>query len=80
MKNLKNTDRWNAAHYNKTQMLEQCCFVNIDAQTQANESIFKNQKELSDWLIGWVPHATGLPEDKAQKFVSDVMQNAKKAP
>jgi hypothetical protein len=30
--------------------------------------------------MGWVPHATGLPEDKAQEFVSDVMQATKKVP
>ena len=27
--------------------------------------------------MGWVPHATGLTEDKAQEFVQDVTQAAK---
>lgn len=61
-------------------LLEQCGFVNIDAQTKANESVFKNQQELCDWLMGWVPHATGLTENKAQEFVQDVTQAAKNAP
>ncbi len=61
-------------------LLEQCGFVNIDAQTKAHESVYKNQKEFCDWLMGWVPHATGLTEARAQEFVSDVTQTAKKAP
>jgi hypothetical protein len=44
---------------------------------KGNECVFKNHKALCDWLMGWVPHATGLPEDKAQEFVQDITQAAR---
>lgn len=58
-------------------LLDQCGFVNIDACIQVNDRVFKNQKELCDWLTGWVPHATGLAEDKAQELIQDMAKSAK---
>ncbi len=63
-----------------TPLLERCGFVNIDARIKANECVFKNQKDLCDWLMGWVPYATGLVEDKAQEFVQDTTQAFKNCP
>jgi len=58
-------------------MLEQCGFVNIDAQTTKNERVYKNQKELCDWLMAWAPNATGLTGNEVQEFVQDVALAAK---
>ncbi|MEI6242240.1 MAG: methyltransferase domain-containing protein [Chlamydiota bacterium] len=61
-------------------LLEKCGFVTNDVQVKAKESVFKNQKEMCDWLMGWIPHGTGLSEDRAQEFVQDITQTAKNAP
>jgi len=61
-------------------LLERCGFVNIDAHVKKDERVFKDQKELCDWLMGWVPYATGLDEDKALEFLQDVTSWAKDVP
>ena len=59
-------------------LLEQCGFVDIDAHIEESRRVFKNQKELCEWLMGWVPHATGMDGDRALEFVQDVTHAAKK--
>ena len=61
-------------------LLAQSGFANIEAHVKANKCVFKNQKDFRDWLMGWVPHATGLAEDEAREFVEDITQAVPNCP
>lgn len=57
-------------------LMEEVGFVNIKAEIKRNDRVFKNLKDLHGWLMGWVPHATGLVGEKALELVQDIAQVA----
>lgn len=62
-------------------LLEHCGFVNnIDPYMTADEFRFENQEKLCNWMMAWVPYATGLTEERAREFVHELTQRPKDAP
>jgi trans-aconitate methyltransferase len=59
-------------------MLEACGFTAIDVRYEERTTTYSNQEALFDWLMGWVPHSTGLPLEQAQEFARDMVAGAVK--
>jgi trans-aconitate methyltransferase len=54
-------------------ILEACGFMTIDVRYEERTTTYPNQEALFDWLMGWVPHSTGLPLEQAQAFARDMV-------
>ena len=55
-------------------MLKQCGFNNIDVKLNIVLQTFPGKEDLFNVLFAWVPHFTGLPDDKAREFTQDVVE------
>lgn len=56
-------------------MLESCGFKDIDVQCNVAKRLLKNKEELFNWAFAWVPHSTGLSDNKAREFTQDVVDS-----
>lgn len=34
---------------------------------------FQNKEDLFNWTFAWIPHSTGLSDDKAREFTQDIV-------
>lgn len=50
-------------------LLTKVGFVDVDAVIKDSPYVFESPKEQSDWMMGWVPYATGLTEEQARNFL-----------
>ncbi len=56
-------------------MLHQCGFKNIQAITLQASTEYESSEKLLQWLMAWVPYATGLPQDEDLEFAQDIVAN-----
>ena len=54
-------------------LLEDAGFKNINVQTKEKSCSFQNKKDLFNWSLAWLPHATGLGEEKAKELAQDIV-------
>lgn len=60
---------------NYKQMLVECGFKNIRIKIVRTSRFFNTTEAFVDYAMGWVPHATGLPNDQAFVFAHDLADN-----
>jgi trans-aconitate methyltransferase len=58
-----------------TKLLESTGFKKIRVNQEIKEKIYKDKEEIFNWAFAWVPHATGLPENKAREFTDDIVKS-----
>lgn len=56
-------------------MLERTGFKTIDIKHEVTLRTFDSTQDIFNWAFAWVPHLTGLPEDKAREFTQDVVDS-----
>jgi hypothetical protein len=56
-----------------SELLKTVGFHDIDVKRERVEHLFKDEKDLFNMVFSWVPHSTGLPDDKARKFTQDIV-------
>jgi len=54
-------------------MIASCGFTTIDVQLIMSTRIYATREELFNWAFAWIPHATGLPHEKAVEFTNDLI-------
>ena len=62
---------------NYKQMLVECGFKNIRIEIVRTSRFFNTTEAFVDYAMGWVPHATGLPNDQAFVFAHDLANNVR---
>ncbi len=58
-------------------MLKQAGFMNIKIETIQASRFFENKDAFIGYAMGWVPHVTGLPHDKALTFAQDLLDSVR---
>lgn len=57
-----------------SKMLEAVGFTKIEVKEEVGARTFYKDKEaLFNSVFAWVPHSTGLPDDKAREFAQDIV-------
>jgi len=56
-------------------MLEAYGFTAIDVKLIVRARTYANRDELFNWAFAWIPHATGLPHEKAVEFTNDLVKS-----
>ena len=56
-------------------MLHQCGFKNIQARTLQASTDYESSEQLLQWLMAWVPYATGLLKGQDLEFAQNIVAN-----
>lgn len=54
-----------------------CGFAEVQVDVVEGARSYEDEKTLLDWIMAWLPHATGLAGDDALDFGSDIVANVR---
>ncbi|KKQ11788.1 MAG: methyltransferase domain-containing protein [Candidatus Babeliales bacterium] len=54
-------------------LLENAGFQDINVKQELFAGTCQNKEDLFNAIFAWVPHSTGLPDDKAREFTQDIV-------
>jgi trans-aconitate methyltransferase len=57
--------------------LSACGFVEVHVDVIEGARPYKDERALLDWIMAWLPHATGLAGDDALEFGRDIVANVR---
>lgn len=57
------------------ELLKNCNFSNINVKVDGNTRVFADCDTLFNWIINWLPHATGLSVENARELAQDIVEN-----
>ena len=61
------------------EMLNKAGFSNIDIKVEQWSKLYDTKDELLNWILSWVPFATGLDEKNSLEFSQQIIDNLEKA-
>ena len=58
-------------------ILSECGFSDVQVDVVEGARPYQDEKALLDWIMAWLPHATGLAGEEALEFGRDIVANVR---
>jgi trans-aconitate 2-methyltransferase len=58
-------------------LLSECGFADVEVEVVSGARPYADEQALLDWIMAWLPHATGLSGGDALEFGRDIVENVR---